>query len=74
MKRIKLPKDVWLSLYMRLNDSILSEISMSHVPSRRGKEIQNENIRDEVLNIMNFYFDRDFPTGITEETKTNVEN
>ena len=47
---------------------------MSHVPSRRGKEIQNENIRDEVLNIMNFYFDRDFPPGITEETKTNVEN
>ena len=74
MKRIKLPKDVWLSLYMRLNDSILSEISMSHVPSRKGNEIKKDNVRDEVLNIMNFYFDRDFPTGITEETKTNVEN
>ena len=74
MKRIKLPKDVWLSLYMRLNDSILSEISMSHVPSRKGNEIKKDNIRDEVLNIMNFYFDRDFPTGITEETITNVEN
>ena len=74
MKRIKLPKDVWVSLYGRLNDTILSEISMSHVPSRRGNEIKKDNVRDEVLNIMNFYFDRDFPTGITEETKTNVEN
>ena len=74
MKRIKLPKDVWLSLYMGFNDSILSEISMSHVPSRKGNEIKKDNIRDEVLNIMNFYFDRDFPTGITEETITNVEN
>ena len=74
MKKVKLPKDVWLSLYMRLNDSILAEISMSHVPSRRGNEIKKDNVRDEVLNIMNFYFDRDFPTGITEETITNVEN
>ena len=74
MKKVKLPKDVWVSLNRRLNDSILAEISMSHVPSRRGDEIKKDNIRDEVLNIMTFYFDRDFSTGITEETKTNVEN
>ena len=74
MKKVKLPKDVWVSLNRRLNDSIRAEISMSHVPSRRGNEIKKDNVRDEVLNIMNFYFDRDFPTGITEETKTNVEN
>ena len=74
MKRIKLPKDVWLSLYKRLNDSIEAEISMSHVPSRRGNEIKKDNIRDEVLNIMNFYFDRDFPTGITDETKVVIHD
>ena len=74
MKKVKLPKDVWVSLNRRLNDSILAEISMSHVPSRRGNEIKKDNVRDEVLNIMTFYFDRDFPTGLTEETKTNVEN
>jgi len=74
MKKVKLPKDVWVSLNRRLNDSIRAEISMSHVPSRKGNEIKKDNVRDEVLNIMNFYFDRDFPTGITEETKTNVEN
>ena len=71
MKKVKLPKDVWVSLNRRLNDSIRAEISMSHVPSRRGKEIQNENIRDEVLNIMNFYFDRDFPTMSTK-TKHSI--
>ena len=54
MKKVKLPKDVWVSLNRRLNDSILAEISMSHVPSRRGNEIKKDNVRDEVLNIMNF--------------------
>ena len=56
MKRIKLPKDVWLSLYMRLNDSILSEISMSHVPSRKGNEIKKDNIRDEGVKHYEFLF------------------
>jgi hypothetical protein len=74
MKRIKLPRDVWISLHGRLNNSIEGQISMSHVPSRRGNEIKKDNVRDEVLNIMNFYFDRDFPTGLTKETKTNVED
>ena len=68
MKRIKLPKDVWLSLYMRLNDTILAQVSMSHTPSRKGNEIKKDDIRDDVLNIMNFYFDKGFKTGITKDT------
>ena len=68
MKRIKLPKDVWLSLYRRLNDSMLAQVSMSHTPSRRGNEIKKDNISDDVLNIMNFYFDKGFKVGITEDT------
>jgi len=72
MKRIKLPRDVWISLYGRLNNSIEGQISMSHVPSRRGNEIKKDNIRDEVLNIMNFYFDRDFQTGITDNTEITI--
>ena len=50
MKRIKLPKDVWLSLYKSLYDTI------GH--ATRIKAVNNDDVRDEVLNIMNFYFDK----------------
>ena len=49
MKRIKLPKDVWLSLYKSLYDTIGN--------ANRIKVVNNDDVRDEVLNIMNFYFD-----------------
>ena len=52
MKRIKLPKDVWLSLYKSLYDTI------GH--ATRIKAGNNDDVRDEVLNIMNFYFDKNF--------------
>ena len=74
MKKVKLPKDVWVSLNRRLNDSIRAEISMSHVPSRKGNEIKKDNIRDEVLNIMTFYFERDFQQGMTSETKVVIHD
>jgi hypothetical protein len=64
MKRIKLPKDVWVSLYGRLHDTL------SH--ATRIKEVNKDDVRDEVLNIMNFYFDKGFKVGITEDTKTNI--
>ena len=57
MKRIKLPKDVWLSLYKSLYDTI------GH--ATRIKALNNDDVRDEVLNIMNFYFDKGFKVGIT---------
>ena len=60
MKRIKLPKNVWLSLYKSLYDTI------GH--ATRIKEANNDDVRDEVLNIMNFYFDKGFKTGITKDT------
>ena len=66
MKRIKLPRDVWVSLYGRLHDTL------SH--ATRIKELKSDDVRDEVLNIMNEYFDRGFKTGITEETQINVHN
>ena len=31
-------------------------------------EIKKDDIRDDVLNIMNFYFDKGFKTGITKDT------
>ena len=60
MKRIKLPKDVWLSLYKSLYDTI------GH--ANRIKVVNNDDVRDEVLNIMNFYFDKGFKVGITKDT------
>ena len=60
MKRIKLPKDVWVSLYGRLHDTL------SH--ATRIKEVNKDDVRDEVLNIMNFYFDKNFEVGITKDT------
>jgi hypothetical protein len=60
MKRIKLPKDVWLSLYKSLHDTI------GH--ATRIKALNNDDVRDEVLNIMNFYFDKNFEVGITKDT------
>ena len=60
MKRIKLPRDVWVSLYGRLHDTL------SH--ATRIKEVNNDDVRDEVLNIMNFYFDKGFKVGITKDT------
>ena len=41
MKRIKLPKDVWLSLYKSLHDTI------GH--ATRIKALNNDDVRDEVL-------------------------
>ena len=60
MKRIKLPKDVWLSLYKSLYDTI------GH--ATRIKAVNNDDVRDEVLNIMNFYFDKGFKVCITKDT------
>ena len=60
MKGIKLPKDVWLSLYKSLYDTI------GH--ANRIKVVNNDDVRDEVLNIMNFYFDKGFKVGITKDT------
>ena len=60
MKRIKQPKDVLVSLYGRLHDTL------SH--ATRIKEVNNDDVRDEVLNIMNFYFDKNFEVGITKDT------
>jgi len=71
MKRVKLPKDVWVSLYGRLHDILSKYMLHSDID---GKEAMDDDVRDEVLNIMNEYFDRGFKTGITEETEINVHN
>jgi hypothetical protein len=34
----------------------------------RIKAVNNDDVRDEVLNIMNFYFDKNFEVGITKDT------
>ncbi len=71
MRRITLPKDVWVSLYGKLYDTIESADSL--LP-RYQQRYKNDDIRDEVLNIMNFYFDRGFPVGITNETKVVIHD
>ena len=73
MKRIKLPKDVWVSLYGRLNDTFQAlDVGYSDLSTSDNPTIRRQDIRDEVLNIMTFYFDRDFPQGITSETKVVI--
>ena len=65
MKRVKLPKDVWVSLYGRLHDIMYNHMMHKDID---GKECMDDDVRDEVLNIMNFYFDKGFKTGITKDT------
>ena len=71
MKRIKLPKDVWVSLYGRLHDILSKSMLHSDID---GKEAMDDDVRDEVLNIMNFYFDRGFPVGLTNETEVVIHD
>ena len=72
MKRITLPKDVWVSLYGRLNDTIRHSNRIQELPLRDA--FKDDDARDEVLNIMNFYFDRGFPVGLTNETEVVIHD
>ena len=72
MKRITLPKDVWVSLYGRLHDAIRHSNRIQELPLRDA--FKDDDVRDEVLNIMNFYFDRGFPVGLTNETKVVIHD
>ena len=70
MKRIKLPKDVWVSLYGRLHDTIRHSNRIQELPLRDA--FKDDDARDEVLNIMNFYFDKGFEVGLTKNTKVTI--
>jgi hypothetical protein len=72
MKRITLPKDVWVSLYGRLHDTIRHSNRIQELPLRDA--FKDDDVRDEVLNIMNFYFDRGFPVGLTNETEVVIHD
>ena len=72
MKRITLPKDVWVSLYGRLYDTIRHSNRIQELPLRDA--FKDDDVRDEVLNIMNFYFDRGFPVGLTNETEVVIHD
>ena len=72
MKRIKLPRDVWVSLYGRLHDILSHATKTKEYQKMYG--VNSNDVSDEVLNIMTEYFDRGFKTGITEETEINVHN
>ena len=37
-----------------------------------GKEPNGDDVRDEVLNLMNFYFDKGFEVGLTKYTKVTI--
>ena len=70
--KVTLDKITWQSLYDRLYDTVRHASRVQELPLRDA--FKYDYARDEVLNIMNFYFDRGFPVGITNETKVVVHD
>ena len=72
MKRIKLPKDVWVSLYGKLHDIMYDSMMHKDID---GKECTDDDVSYEVLKLMDLYFDRSFGIGqwyFANETKTQT--
>jgi hypothetical protein len=57
MKRVKLPKDVWVSLYGKLHDILYNSMMHKDID---GKECTDDDVSHEVLKLMDLYFDRSF--------------
>ena len=70
--KVTLNKYTWQSLYDRLYDTVRHASRVQELPLRDA--FKDDDARDEVLNIMNFYFDRGFPVGITNETKVVIHD
>jgi hypothetical protein len=60
MKRVKLPKDVWVSLYGKLHDILYDSMMHKDID---GKECTDDDVSYEVLKLMDSYFDRSFGIG-----------
>ena len=73
--KVTLDKITWLSLYDRLYDTIRHASRLRDIQDLDLRDtFKDDDARDEVLNIMNFYFDRDFPTGVTDKTKVVIHD
>jgi len=70
--KVTLNKITWQSLYDRLYDTVRHASRVQDLPLRDA--FKDDDARDEVLNIMNFYFDRGFPVGLTNETKVVIHD
>ena len=60
MKRIKLPKDVWVSLHGKLHNIMYDSMMHKDID---GKECTDDDVNYEVLKLMDSYFDRSFGIG-----------
>ena len=70
--KVTLNKITWQSLYDRLYDTVRHASRIQELPLRDA--FKDDVARDEVLNIMNFYFDKGFPVGLTDETKVVIHD
>ena len=73
MKRIKLPKDMWVSLYGKLHDLTSPYITL--YLDIDGKECTDDDVNYEVLKLMDSCFDRSFGIGqwyFANERKANA--
>ena len=68
--KVTLDKVTWQSLFDRLYDTIRHANRMRELPLDHA--FRNDDIRDEVLNLMNFYFDKGFEVGLTKYTKVTI--
>ena len=68
--KVTLDKVTWQSLFDRLYDTIRHANRMRDLPLDNA--FRNDDIRDEVLNLMNFYFDKGFEVGLTKNTKVTI--
>ena len=73
--KVTLDKITWLSLYDRLYDTIRHASRLRDIQDLDLRDtFKDDDARDEVLNIMNFYFDKGFPVGLTDETKVVIHD
>ena len=68
--KVTLDKVTWQSLFDTLYDTIRHANRMRELPLDNA--FRNDDIRDEVLNVMNFYFDKGFEVGLTKNTKVTI--
>ncbi len=67
--KVTLDYVTWVSLYDRLLPIMYGSMMHEDVD---GKEPNGDDVRDEVLNLMNFYFDKGFEVGLTKYTKVTI--
>ena len=73
--KVTLDKITWLSLYDRLYDTIRHASRLRDIQDLKLRDtFKDDDVRDEVLNIMNFYFDKGFPVGLTNETEVVIHD